>query len=246
MLHVWHSVFTLDDKGSKCLKRVSFHHLCSQGRSENSTRVQVSRAAGQLLWHAPEEDPAEQEAHVWGDRGQAQGSGEFVFLFDPFISPVVSFGTGNSQICHLDLGDNLRRVQYWIYQYWTVRVDLKNVLSIIPRIQYTKTKRRFPEVQKKPAALEAGKQASLDFWCGRQWSSVYCLQLLVLKYVQNKDVFMRYHKAHLTRRLILDISADSEIEENMVEWLRVIQLYLIPTDVKSCVYFVSEVVFLHL
>merc|ERR1719153_700505 len=26
--------------------------------------------------------------------------------------------------------------------------------------------------------------------------------LLVLKYVQNKDVFMRYHKAHLTRRLI--------------------------------------------
>ncbi|TKC40036.1 hypothetical protein EI555_006562, partial [Monodon monoceros] len=45
--------------------------------------------------------------------------------------------------------------------------------------------------------------------------------LLVLKYVQNKDVFMRYHKAHLTRRLILDISADSEIEENMVEWLRI-------------------------
>lgn len=51
------------------------------------------------------------------------------------------------------------------------------------------------------------------------------VQLLVLKYVQNKDVFMRYHKAHLTRRLILDISADSEIEENMVEWLRVGTLY---------------------
>lgn len=44
--------------------------------------------------------------------------------------------------------------------------------------------------------------------------------LLVLKYVQNKDVFMRYHKAHLTRRLILDCSVDSEKEENMVEWLR--------------------------
>lgn len=43
-------------------------------------------------------------------------------------------------------------------------------------------------------------------------------QLLVLKYVQNKDVFMRFHKAHLTRRLILDTSADSEKEENMVEW----------------------------
>lgn len=44
--------------------------------------------------------------------------------------------------------------------------------------------------------------------------------LLVLKYVQNKDVFMRYAKAHLTRRLILETSADSEKEENMVEWLR--------------------------
>lgn len=44
--------------------------------------------------------------------------------------------------------------------------------------------------------------------------------LLVLKYVQNKDVFMRYHKAHLTRRLIMDTSADNEKEENMVEWLR--------------------------
>lgn len=52
-------------------------------------------------------------------------------------------------------------------------------------------------------------------------SNAFLKQLLVLKYVQNKDVFMRYHKAHLTRRLILDISADSEIEENMVEWLRV-------------------------
>lgn len=51
--------------------------------------------------------------------------------------------------------------------------------------------------------------------------TLFSIQLLVLKYVQNKDVFMRYHKAHLTRRLILDISADSEIEENMVEWLRV-------------------------
>ena len=46
-------------------------------------------------------------------------------------------------------------------------------------------------------------------------------QLTVLKYVTNKDVFMKYHKAHLTRRLILDTSADNEKEENMVEWLRV-------------------------
>nr|CAB3234773.1 cullin-5-like [Phallusia mammillata] len=44
--------------------------------------------------------------------------------------------------------------------------------------------------------------------------------LLVLKYVANKDVFMRYHKAHLTRRLILGTSADNEKEENMLEGLR--------------------------
>lgn len=44
--------------------------------------------------------------------------------------------------------------------------------------------------------------------------------LLVLKYVTNKDVFMRYHKAHLTRRLILDSSADTGMEETMLEWLR--------------------------
>ena len=43
----------------------------------------------------------------------------------------------------------------------------------------------------------------------------------MLKYVSNKDVFMRFHKSHLTRRLILDTSADNEKEENMVEWLRV-------------------------
>ena len=44
------------------------------------------------------------------------------------------------------------------------------------------------------------------------------MQLIVI--FQNKDVFMIYHKAHLTRRLILGTSADSEKEENMVEWLR--------------------------
>ncbi|VDN51553.1 unnamed protein product [Dracunculus medinensis] len=40
--------------------------------------------------------------------------------------------------------------------------------------------------------------------------------LLVLKYVANKDVFMRFYKAHLTRRLILEISVDQEKEEQVV------------------------------
>ncbi|CAL2045173.1 unnamed protein product [Caenorhabditis brenneri] len=44
--------------------------------------------------------------------------------------------------------------------------------------------------------------------------------LLVLKYVENKDVFMRFHRAHLSRRLILEMSADQEKEEMMVTRLR--------------------------
>ncbi|CAP29065.1 Protein CBR-CUL-5 [Caenorhabditis briggsae] len=44
--------------------------------------------------------------------------------------------------------------------------------------------------------------------------------LLVLKYVENKDVFMRFHRAHLSRRLILEMSADQEKEEMMVTKLR--------------------------
>lgn len=44
--------------------------------------------------------------------------------------------------------------------------------------------------------------------------------LLVLKYVNNKDVFMRFHKAHMARRLILEMSADQEKEEHMVTRMR--------------------------
>ncbi|KAI1720683.1 cullin family domain-containing protein [Ditylenchus destructor] len=44
--------------------------------------------------------------------------------------------------------------------------------------------------------------------------------LLVLKYVTNKDVFMRYHKTHLSRRLILELVADQEKEESLVNKFR--------------------------
>jgi len=60
-------------------------------------------------------------------------------------------------------------------------------------------------------SLELGARVQRKLWL---------LQLLVLKYVANKDVFMRYHKAHLTRRLILGTSADNEKEENLLEGLR--------------------------
>ena len=44
--------------------------------------------------------------------------------------------------------------------------------------------------------------------------------LLVLKYVAAKDVFMRYHKTHLSRRLILELVADQEKEETLVNKFR--------------------------
>ena len=44
--------------------------------------------------------------------------------------------------------------------------------------------------------------------------------MTIMKYVRNKDVFMRYYKMHLTRRLILQSSADSEMEENMIHLLK--------------------------
>ena len=43
---------------------------------------------------------------------------------------------------------------------------------------------------------------------------------MLMKSVTNKDVFMRYYKVHLSRRLILQTSADNEMEENMIIWLR--------------------------
>lgn len=44
--------------------------------------------------------------------------------------------------------------------------------------------------------------------------------LLILKYVANKDVFMRYHKSHLSRRLILELTADQSMEEGLVSKFR--------------------------
>ena len=44
--------------------------------------------------------------------------------------------------------------------------------------------------------------------------------VVIMKYVTNKDVFMRYYKTHLARRLILQSSVDSEMEENMIQRLK--------------------------
>ncbi|CBY40740.1 unnamed protein product [Oikopleura dioica] len=44
----------------------------------------------------------------------------------------------------------------------------------------------------------------------------------LLKYIDSKDLFMRHHKLHLTRRLVLNVSNDLQLEENFVDGLRAI------------------------
>lgn len=47
------------------------------------------------------------------------------------------------------------------------------------------------------------------------------LKCVLLKYVTNKDIFMRYYKIHLSRRLILELVSDQEKEESLINRFRV-------------------------
>lgn len=64
--------------------------------------------------------------------------------------------------------------------------------------------------------------------------------LKILNYVQNKDWFMNTYQTQLTKRLILELTADNEQEENMVEQLRtfssdqVKKLVRMFQDIKVC------------
>ncbi|MDI4567639.1 MAG: hypothetical protein E7Y34_00940 [Mycoplasma sp.] len=86
----------------------------------------------------------------------------------------------------------------------------------------------------------------LKFICTHVHLSDLFLQLLVLKYVQNKDIFMRYYKSHLTRRLILESSADSEKDKIMVEWLRVSKVLNFYLDMSFIIYKILLIINLYL
>ena len=60
-------------------------------------------------------------------------------------------------------------------------------------------------------------------WCTHltsKFANTFPSQILVLKYVQDRLLFIRLYKAHLTRRLLLDASVDLVCEEQMVGRLR--------------------------
>lgn len=84
-----------------------------QSGPQNTTRVQVSRAASQLLWHAAEEDAAQQEADLGGDRAEVKRSGNedlekaccapkqqnLLFSEEVELKLVVSFVVAGAKIC---------------------------------------------------------------------------------------------------------------------------------------------------
>lgn len=80
----------------------------------------MSWAAGQLLRHAAEEDAAEQKADVWGDRGQAQGSGASI------MSPLIF-----SQMLLYNVGEILQRLYNKVGgKTWWNKATLKFIFHI--------------------------------------------------------------------------------------------------------------------
>jgi len=53
--------------------------------------------------------------------------------------------------------------------------------------------------------------------------------MVIFRFLQEKDVFERYYKQHLAKRLLLNKSVSNDNEKNMISKLKVILFYLIKT-----------------
>lgn len=49
--------------------------------------------------------------------------------------------------------------------------------------------------------------------------------MVLFRFLQEKDVFERYYKQHLARRLLLNKSGSDDSEKNMISKLKVCNLY---------------------
>lgn len=49
--------------------------------------------------------------------------------------------------------------------------------------------------------------------------------MVLFRYLQEKDVFERYYKQHLAKRLLLNKSLSDDSEKNMISKLKVIYVY---------------------
>lgn len=50
--------------------------------------------------------------------------------------------------------------------------------------------------------------------------------MVLFRYLSEKDVFERYYKTHLAKRLLLNKSVSDDSEKNMISKLKVIEFYL--------------------
>ena len=51
--------------------------------------------------------------------------------------------------------------------------------------------------------------------------------MVLFRFLQEKDVFERYYKQHLAKRLLLDKSMSDDSEKNMISKLKVAHKYLV-------------------
>lgn len=62
--------------------------------------------------------------------------------------------------------------------------------------------------------------------------------MVLFRFLQEKDVFERYYKNHLAKRLLLNKSVSDDSEKNMISKLKVIIPYVL--------YFMNDYVFLEI
>ena len=65
----------------------------------------------------------------------------------------------------------------------------------------------------------------LCFWQMSEQEIEVCLDksMVLFRYLQEKDVFERYYKQHLARRLLLNKSGSDDSEKNMISKLKVLE-----------------------
>lgn len=57
--------------------------------------------------------------------------------------------------------------------------------------------------------------------------------MVLFRFLQEKDVFERYYKQHLAKRLLLNKSVSDDWEKNMISKLKVRGLDFVPSDGRS-------------
>jgi hypothetical protein len=60
--------------------------------------------------------------------------------------------------------------------------------------------------------------------------------MVLFRFLQEKDVFERYYKQHLAKRLLLNKSVSDDSEKNMISKLKVNQIYIKDMILKKAIF----------